>query len=296
MREERRRGVRASLEAWARSDPERARSAAEELAADHPRLREQIWSSLARGWVHADRGPEGLAAHLAGLRPARHRDEAADAALRELVRAGGAAPALAWADPILRDETQDAVFQRAVFESAVRGAATVDPERTAAWVRERLEAAYAADGSLLLAERWIRADGASAMRWLGETPAGERRDRAVRKAFVEWLRADRPGAKAWLDAVSATEFHGPALEAWAEQIVAREPLEALGSCQRIVDPAQRERCLESTATNWYARDAVGAEAWLQQSPLDEESRGKVRRPARLGPSRPRRPFGAGGPR
>jgi hypothetical protein len=134
------------------------------------------------------------------------------------------------------------------------------------------------------------------MGWLGENASGGRRDRAVRQAFLEWSRADRPSAKAWLESVSPTAFHDPALEVWAEQLVASEPVEALGWCERILDPARRQRCVESSARIWYTRDALAAEAWLQQSPLDEEARSKVRTPPRQQAPGPRRQRRMGGPR
>jgi hypothetical protein len=294
MFEERRRGVRAALETWAQADPTAARQKAEELAEAHPRLRRDVWTSLAIGWVRFERGPEGLAAFLAELRPTHHRDDAAQSALRELVRAGGADAALGWADTILRDPTRDPDFQRSVFGSAVRAAAPYDPERTSIWVAGHGDAAYAGEGALLVAEPWSRRDGAAAMAWLGGTPAGEGRDKAVREAFREWSRADRPGAKAWLDAVSPTAFHDPALEVWGEQLIAREPAEAIGWCERILDSARRQRCLQSAASSWYARDAVAAEAWLQQSALDEDTRSKVRRArSQAAPARKRPRIGGG---
>src|SRR5262249_27050587 len=103
LREPRRRGVRTALETWAQRDPAGARQAAEQVAAAHPRLRPEVWSSLASGWVLSDRGPEGLGAFLAELQPASRRDEAARSAVRALVRAGGADAALDWADTILGD-------------------------------------------------------------------------------------------------------------------------------------------------------------------------------------------------
>jgi hypothetical protein len=115
--------------------------------------------------------------------------------------------------------------------------------------------------------------------------------------MLEWSRVDQAGAKAWLGSLSPTAFHDPALQAWAEEIlIYQEPLEALGWCERILDPARRQRCLESSARIWYVQDAVAAEAWLQQSPLDEEARSEVRGPARQRPAGPRRPRGPGRPR
>jgi hypothetical protein len=296
MREERRVGARATIETWAQADPASARDAAEALVASHPRLRADVWSGLVTGWVHSERGLDGLGAFLDALRPLRQQDETAGIALRELVRAGGADAALGWADSILRDETQEPTFRRSVFGSAVRWSAGWDPGRTAAWVTQYAGSDFAEEGVALVAEHWGRADGAAAMGWLEAQPAGERRDSAVRTAFLEWSRADRPEARAWMASISPTAFHDPALEAWAERLVALEPVEALGWCERILDPARRQRCLESTARSWYTSDAVAAEAWLQESPLDEEARGKVRRPVRKQTPGARRPRGGGAAR
>lgn len=291
MRQERRIAVRSVVVRWAQAEPERARAAAVEIAAAHPRLRSEVWNSLAAGWARSENGPEGLAAFLAELRPTHQRDEATGIALRELVRARGTEAALGWADAILEDERQDPNFKRAVFESAVGWAADLDPARSGAWVIAHAGEAYAVQGPLIVADRWGRMDGAAALAWLGEQPAGDPRDQAVRNAFQGWSAVDRPAAKAWLDSVSPTTFHGPALEAWAGQLVAREPVDALGWCARIVEPERRQRCLESSARSWYATDAVAAEAWLQQSELDEEARERVRTRVRQQGSGSRRPRG-----
>jgi hypothetical protein len=148
---------------------------------------------------------------------------------------------------------------------------------------------------VIAARRWGRVDGAAVMGWLGEHPAGERRDKGVREAFLAWATADWGGAQAWLESTSLTALHDPALEASAEQLLAWDPVEALGWCERILDAARRERCLASGASRWYAKDALAAEAWLQTSSLDEEARSQVRRPAGQPGSRPRRPRAAGGP-
>jgi hypothetical protein len=291
MQEERRVGVRAVLETWAPVDSASARQAAEALAAAHPRLRADAWNSLVTGWVRSDGGTEGLDAFLAALRPLRQQDESAGIALRELVRAGGAEAALAWADTILQNDSQEPVFKRSVFDSAVRWAAGWDPERTGEWVVGHADAAFAEAGPVLVAESWGPVDGAAAMGWLEAQPIGERRDKAVRTAFLEWIRADRAGAKAWLLAISPTAFHDPALESWAEKLVAQEPAEAVAWCERILDPARRQRCLETTARGWYMRDAMAAEVWLQHSPLDDETRAKVRRPVKQSTQGTRRPRG-----
>jgi hypothetical protein len=183
-----------------------------------------------------------------------------------------------------------------VFESSVRKAAASDPARTGAWVLEHAEAKHAANALVIVAKRWGRADGAAALEWLGAYPAGESRDKAIREAYLAWWTADWESAKAWMGSTSQSAFHDPALEVWVDQLLAWEPAKALAGCERILDVARRQRCLESGARKWYATDALAAEAWLQTSPLDEEVRSEVRKTAgKLGSSsRRRRP--ADGPR
>jgi hypothetical protein len=255
-----------------------------------------LWRGLASGWVHSSRGPEGLAVFLADLRPKWQRQAALAIAAETLVRRGGAEAALGWADPILRDESFDPEFKRSAFASTARAAARWDPERAAAWVVEHREAEYAEEGPLIVAEYFGPWDGPAAMAWLAGYPAGKPRDQAVREAFVQWWGADEVGAGAWLHSESQTPLHDPAFELRAEQLAVRWPEDALGWCQRIQDPARRQSCLESTARSWYARNAVEAEAWLQQSPLDEEARRGVRRAPNLIPPGQRKGGPGGRPR
>jgi hypothetical protein len=298
MLEERRVGVRAALAGWAYADPSKARGAAEEVAKQHAPLRGDVWAGLVAGWARSDRDLEGLGAFLAGLRPRHQRDAAAEVAARELVRAGGAHVALDWADAILGGESQDPLFKRAIFESSLRAAVASDPARAGAWALEHAESDYAVDGPVIAARWWGRVDGPAVMTWLGAYPAGERREKGVREAFVAWSTADWESAQAWLESTSLTALLDPALEVWSEQLLAWGPAEALGWCERILDAARRQRCLASGASRWYAKDALAAEAWLQTSSLDEEARSQVRKATGQpgsGPQRQRRPRAGRGP-
>jgi hypothetical protein len=294
MREQREIGVRAAIQVWAQRDPTAARLALEQIGADNPRLRDALRRGLVTGWVHSRRGQEGLGGFLAELPPLRRRDEAVGIATREFMRRGGADAALDWAQPILREEEYDQVFKRSIFVSAIESAAQWDPERAAAWAMEHSEADYAEEGPGIVAKYWSRQDGAAAVAWLGEQPAGDLRDQAVREAFGQWTRKDPLGARAWLESEELTAFHDPALEVKAKRLAPHEPERALGWCERIQDPARQQSCLETTAKTWYAKDAVAAELWLQQSALDEETRRRVRKVS--GPKGPRRPGPRGPPR
>jgi len=299
MREHRRVGVRAATQVWAQRDPLAARLAVAQIGDDSPAVRGALRHALVAGWAHSPRGQEGLAGFIAELPPLHSRVEFIETAVRELVRGGGSEAALGWAEPVLRDEGFELRFKRSVFEAAADWVAQWDPERTAAWVMAHSEADYAEAGVGIVAKHWGRRDGAAAMAWLGEQPAGEGRDQVVREAFGQWSRTDPRSARAWLDAEQPAALRDPALELQAQRVAAHEPERALGWCERIQDGARQRGCLESAAKKWYAQDAVAAETWLQQSPLDEEARSRVRetpKPEKQKRRDPRRPRAGGGPR
>jgi hypothetical protein len=269
-------GVRAAIQVWAQRNPTAARVAAVEIAAD-PRLRNALWHGLMTGWVHSHRGQEGLDAFIADLPPTKPRRGVINTVIQELLRKGGADAALGWADPVLRDEGYDRVLKRSIFGSVTDLAAQWDPERTAVWSAEHLEASYAGDGLQNVAKHWSRRDGAAAMAWLGNQPAGERRDEALRELFLGWSKAYPHGLLAWLNADVLTPLHDPAFEIKAARLVTLEPERALSWCERIQEPYPQQGCLEARAHTWYGRDAVAAETWLQQSSLDDEVRRRVRK-------------------
>jgi hypothetical protein len=302
QREQRGIALRAAIEVWAQRDPAAARLAAEQIGTDTPAVSGVLRRALVTGWAHSPGEQKGLTSFLADLPPLHTRTEFIETVARELVRGGGAEAALGWAEPVLRDEDYEPNFKRSVFRAVAGAAAQWDPERTAAWAVEHSGADYATEGVGIVAKHWGRRDGEAAMAWLGEQPAGELRVQAVREAFGEWSKADPRRARAWLVEEKPAALRDPALEFKAQRIGAHEPERALGYCERIEDSARRQGCLESTAKLWYAKDAVAAETWLQQSSLDDGARSRVRELAkpkeqqRRSPRRPRRPRIGGDPR
>jgi hypothetical protein len=299
QREQRGMALRAAIQVWAQRDPAAARLAAEEIGADIPAVSGALRQALVTGWAHSPEGQEGLASFLAELPPLQTRTELIETVARELVREGGAEAALGWAEPVLRDEGYEPVFKRSVFKAVAGAAAHWDPERTAAWVLEHSGADYATEGVGIVARHWGRRDGEAALAWVGEQPAGEFRDQAVREAFGEWTKTDPLSARAWLIEEKPAALRDPALEFKAKRIADHEPELALGFCERIEDSARRQGCLESTAKSWYAKDAVAAETWLQQSSLGDEARSRVReltKPKQQQRRGPRRPPIGGDPR
>ena len=288
-------GVDAAIYGWAQRDPLSARLAAAQVASDYPALAETALFRLFAGWIHS--GQDGLDRHILEL-PTGAQDSAIGVAIGALMRKGGADATLAWASAILQDESYGDRFKLWVFRRATRSVARSDPERGAAWALQHAGNDYAIDGPRLVAEQWSEQDGLAAIEWLRDQPESEQRDRAVRDAFLGWLRSDPQSARAWLEGETLTPFHDQAIDVFAKRLADRKPVQAIAWCEHITDPKRRNGCLKVAASGWYQRDAVAAEAWLQDSPLDEEMRSQVRelpeqRRRRPGGARPRAAQGAG---
>ena len=279
-------GVQAAIRSWALHDPLEAQLAYEQTFKQNRTLDQQaLFRNLVIGWVHSGQG--GLDTYLAGLPPIA-QDKATVYVAGNLMRKSGAEAAMRWTESILRDEAYDSRFKRSVLRRGVRSVARWHPERAAAWVMEFAGSEHEADGVRIVADQWADRDGRAAMQWLHDQPAGESRDAAVGSSFARWRKWDPERAEEWLGSQSLTAFHDPAIDIYARLLDARAPREAVGWCERILDPARQLACLETTATQWYRRDAEAAVAWLQKSPLNEEARRKVQTP----PSRRRRAAGA----
>ena len=267
-------GVEAAIHAWALRDPLAARMAYEQVAVDNPGLAEGAFMNLVTGWAHSGKG--GLVPYVDDLEPMA-KANATGLVVGVLSRKGGVEAIQPWVDAILRDEAHDRNFKRSAFRRGARSIARWDPERAAAWAMQHAGSDYAEDGPRIVAEEWSDQDGRAALTWLRELPAGEPRDQAVRGAFVQWVKWDPLGAEQWLRSETLTAFHDPAVNAYAMHLDNSAPEQAVGWCERVLGADYRHGCLKTAATHWYERDAVAAEAWLQQSPLDEQARRRVRR-------------------
>jgi hypothetical protein len=158
--------------------------------------------------------------------------------------------------------------------------ARMDPERAAGWALENRNQAPAYDAPRNVTEQWGLRDGRAALEWVRNNPppTEEMQYQACREGFKSWFSSNRADAVAWLDSETLTAFHDPAIEFYAKEIGMRTPEKAVEWCERVHDDERGTRCLKRAAALWYKRDAVAAETWLQQSPLDEETRSEVRAP------------------
>jgi hypothetical protein len=280
-------GAGAAIEGWATRDPIGALEAYKETSARLPSLSDDLFLAMVSGWLYSGEG--GLDEYIAGLSNQRQEAGVTRVAGR-LVRSGGADAVVHWVNSIVRNEAYENKFKKRVFRRGMRIAGRFDPERAAAWALEHEGQVYAVDAPRLVAGALGLRDGRAAMQWVRDHPAEELRGPAVREAFRTWFKSgDREGAVEWLESETLTAFHEPAIEFYAKELSGRAPEEAIHWCERIVDSERQLRCFNNAAPKWYQRDAVAAESWLQQSPLDEEARRAARTPKKQSQTRSRRP-------
>ena len=268
-------GASAAMEAWAMRDPREARDAYEQIRTRHPHFDASLFLDMLTGWVYSGEG--GVEDFIAKL-PEAKLDDAISRVAAKTLRNRGVDGLVEWVGQITRSDAYDAKFKGKAFRRGVRLVARWEPERAAAWVLENRAEPFASEAPRILAEEWGAIDGRAALEWVRDYPDPGARYSAAREAFFYWLRADRKAASEWLQAETLTEFHDPALVVYAKDLGDRAPAEAIGWCERIRDEPRRLRCLARAAKQWYARDPVAAETWLQQSPLDEEARSEARKP------------------
>jgi hypothetical protein len=270
-------GACAAIEGWAMRDPIGAQQAYKETSARHPSLSKELFLNMLTGWLYSGEG--GLDEYLAGLSNLR-QDWGITQVAGKLMRSGGADATVPWVDSIVRNEAYENRFKKRVFLRGIRIVGRFDPERAAAWAMEHEGHGYALDAPRIVAGRWGSRDGPAAIQWVRDHLTDERLGPAVREAFRTWMGSDRKGAVEWLESETLTAFHDPAIDFYAKDLSDRAPEEAIGWCERILESKEQLRCFTRTAPKWYQRDAVAAEVWLQQSPLDEEARRDARMPPR----------------
>jgi hypothetical protein len=268
-------GVGTAIEAWALRDPDAALEAFNRAVKRNPNLQDMLFFDLLTGWLYSGQG--GVEDYIANL-PTEGINSAVSRVAAKILRKDGVEALIRWVDSTLDNNDYGAQFRKKTFQRGSRMIARWDPERAAAWVMEHRGHKYTDDGPRIVAEQWGSQDGPAAVEWVRNYPDEEPRELAAREAFRTWFESDRAAAVEWLESESLTAFHEPAILYYAQEIGHKAPAEAVGWCERVHVEKRRLGCLKTAATLWYRRDALAAETWLQQSPLDEEARNAVRTP------------------
>ena len=285
-------GAGMAIEVWALRDPAAALEAYESLRIRDPEFQNVLHMDMLGGWVLSGRG--GVNDYIAAL-PRGQIDSAITRVTGRTLRHRGLEAAIGWVNSVTGNDSYSNRFKKKSFQRGSRMVARWDLERAAAWVMENRGQPYASEGPRIVAEQWGLKDGRAALEWVREHPDQELHYLAARTAFLGWLKSDRDGAAEWLKSEDHTAFHDPAIVEYARDLGEREPAEAIGWCERVLEAQQRIHCLKKVAPLWYQRDALAAETWLQQSPLDEKARRAVRTPPKKRPAL-RRPEDLHGPK
>jgi hypothetical protein len=269
--------IEVALKQWAAESPQ---GAVEDLAGfsivPGPFVRDaQI--ALVRGW--SESGKPGLVDYIQGIGPGYARQRAVAIYAMSLVRRDGSAAAMAWAESIPDD---DPVFKKDALRQTGSSVAIMDPLAAAAWCDRLCDDPLATNLRAMVAQRWAEQDGPPAMDWVSRAPAGQERDWAVRSAFWGWWHRDPEGFERWMEAFAGDDgvptWLEYAVEPYAAQLAKEQPEEGLRWAGRIGHDKTRERSLTNVARFWRRNDPAAADAWLEQSPLSEEARERVRNP------------------
>ena len=271
-------GANAAIEGWAMRDPIGALQAYDEAKTRVQGSAENLFLHLLTGWLYSGEG--GLVEYIADLSD-HNREIAISRVVGRVMRNGDADAAMSWVESLIQNEAYEMPFKRRVFRRGIRIVGRSEPELTAAWTMEHLGQPYAVDAPRIAAGRLALKDGPAAMQWVSGLPREQSPELAIREAFLTWYRSDRKSAVAWLESETLTAFHDPAIDYYANDLSRRRPEEAIVWCERILDSERQLRCLKPAAAKWFQRDPTAAEAWLEQSPLDEEAR----RTARISPKK-----------
>jgi hypothetical protein len=237
------------------------------------------------GWYEA--GHPGLTQYIHDLGGGFSRQIALATYLRAAIAKEGPQAVMDWAASVPDDD--DEGYKLTVFRQVAAALALLDHEAAMRWCSAHCDGPYGNNLRSMIAGRWVEDDGPSAMEWLTTAPDGHERDLTIMTTLGVWGREDRDAALAWTaqqidEDGEPPAWLKPALPVYARllaeqsMLAAESPVVALEWAQRIEKPIQRDFSLITIARKWRERDEAAADAWLEQSPLSEEARAKVRDP------------------
>ena len=269
-----------AIEELARRDPQAALGLAIEVDRIPNSYSTLMQLALVRGWY--DGGKEGLEDYIYNLGVGPIQQRAMVAFARRAIMRDGPDKIMHWATSL---PDQDKKFKIMAFRQIGSELATLQPQAALAWCEAVCDGPFGNSVRSLIAQRWAAQDGYATMAWLEKTPAGTERDWAVEAALRGWMSTRPQEFDAWLNKQTQNGSH---IERWLTPAVGQYPAflvrdperpeieDALAWASRIEDPQQRWRSLVTVARVWYKRDPEAANAWIEQSELDEKGRAAAR--------------------
>ncbi|MGH0029834.1 MAG: hypothetical protein ACQGVC_08590 [Myxococcota bacterium] len=235
--------------------------------------------ALVKGWY--DSGIGGLEDYIRQLGIGYDRQRVMGVYARRAILRDGPNPIMAWAQS-LPDE--DPKFKLTVYRQVGSELAQLEPQAAVAWCEAVCDGEFGTSVRQLIAQRWAAQDGLAAMAWVKRAEPGQERDWAVSGAYRGWWRLRPDEFDAWLleetqDGEKIEPWLLPVLRVYPAHTAQRNPEkipQALEWAARLEDPMLRNRAYVSVARVWSKHDPEAAEAWIAQSPLDEEGREAAR--------------------
>jgi len=228
----------ALLRAWARSDPQAAALALEQIP--DAAVRHRAWPALIEGWSESD--DLGVWRQLSEIPEGAQRSELVDDVVERRMRRRGADELLRELTAIPDDPPMD-VLKRDALVSAASRLVRHDLHQALALAEAHEDSVYGPDIRRRVAAYWASQDGSAALAWLRRQPAGSQRDDALARAYRTWLRSDRAAAVAWLgERITDTDVAAVAV-AHAGVLAREEPETAIAWARELPDPELRRRAL-----------------------------------------------------
>jgi hypothetical protein len=275
-----------AFELFVHADPQRALEALHGGGVVSSFGKQAYKRAFVRAWYES--GQPGLVDYIRNLGMGIQRQRALSVLARATIRHEGPDAIIGWAESLSDGSAgpprdADYLFKLEVFRQVSQELAIADPAVAVAWCERHCDGPFASTLRELIAQRWAAQDGLAAMQWIATAPPGRSTDWAVKSAAIGWWRNDRPGLDAYVAAMEESgieRWFQPALVQYATwsagSLGEQAKREAIRLAALIEDPLKREKVLLAIARAWRKEDKATADAWLDQSPLSEDARERVR--------------------
>ncbi len=271
-------GVGATIEEWARRDPQGALVAVQESAAGSDPVSRSAQVQLIIGWFES--GNPGLADYVRDLGPSIRRQRAVATYINLLILKEGSDAAMRWAEGLPEEDKQ---FKLAVYRQVAGALAVHDRAAAEAWCEAHCDGPFGGGLRIKLVNKWLTLDPDSAPELIEELAREpERKDaaNAMRHGLVTWARYDREAAMAWMAEKTSAEPPEPWVPLlyanYAELVAEDSPEEAMKWALLVENEPSRKGIVVRVGRIWRARDEAAAEAWLEEAAIPEDMKRKIR--------------------
>jgi hypothetical protein len=272
--------ILATVRTWAAIDPQSALQTVGSWTMEGGDAGTAAQIALVRGWY--DSGKPGLEQYIHDLGASLERQRSLSAYATAVIRAHGPGEVVRWAEAVSPD---DAGYKLEVFRNVASALVPFDLDAARHFCDKHCEGPFGSHMRDRIASRWVERDGAAALEWLGQAPAGEGRDVALRFGFVNWAQIDTEKAVQWMTARLDEKPQPEYLEAmwpvYARAVGQTHPVEGLERAQQIKGPQDRENITVQILRGWRWRDEPAMEAWLKQANLPQSIVARAHAPQTL---------------